>query len=90
MIDGFLLVGAISAYLFGAYKIAFWVAVFAIANGFLAILRTVAQPEWYIRKRIEAGLDPVLDIKGLLVAKAVVLVPLCVAVWYFGGRAGYW
>ncbi|MHA6687711.1 hypothetical protein [Mesorhizobium sp. A556] len=89
MIDGLFVILIGGSYFLGHYAIAFWLTIFAIANGALAVAKTISNPSWYIQKRVEAGLDPVLDIKGLLLAKAVIVVPLCIVAFYLAGPAGY-
>lgn len=89
MIDGLILLVVAAAYFLGAYAVAFWVTCFAIVNGILAVARTLVNPNWYLRRRLEAGLEPVLDIKGLLIGKGVIILPLCALAWYFAGLAGY-
>ena len=76
----------------GEYKLAFWISTFEILNHAGAAVRAVLDPDWYLRKRVEANL-PVdflnSGIKGLLVIKAIMIVVLSWAAWRAGTRAGY-
>ena len=76
----------------GEYKLAFWISIFGILNHAGAAVRAVLNPEWYVRKRIEANLPIDLlnsGVRGLLVIKAVMIVVLSWAAWRAGTRAGY-
>ena len=89
MIDSLFVLIIGGAYFMSAYKIAFWVTLFAILNGLLAVGKTISDPTWYIQKKVDAGLEPELDIKFLIIMKAVLIVPLCFFAWYLAGLAGY-
>ena len=76
----------------GEYKLAFWISAFGILNHAGAAARAVLNPDWYVRKRIEANLpfDSLNSgIKGLLAIKAIMIVVLSWAAWRAGTRAGY-
>jgi hypothetical protein len=76
----------------GEYKLAFWISAFGILNHAGAAVRAVLNPDWYMRKRIEANLPVDLfnsGIKSLLVIKAIMIVVLLWAAWRAGTRAGY-
>jgi hypothetical protein len=76
----------------GEYKLAFWISVFGIFNHAGAAVRAVLNPDWYMRKCIEANLPVDLfnsGIKSLLVIKAIMIVVLLWAAWRAGTRAGY-
>jgi hypothetical protein len=76
----------------GEYKLAFWISAFGILNHAGAAVRAVFDPDWYLRKRIEANLPLDLlnsGIKGLLTVKAIMIVVLSWAAWRAGTRAGY-
>jgi hypothetical protein len=76
----------------GEYKLAFWISAFGILNHAGAAVRAVLNPDWYMRKRIEANLPVDLfnsGIKSLLVIKATMIVVLLWAAWRAGTRAGY-
>ena len=76
----------------GEYKLSFWISAFGILNHAGAAVRAFLNPEWYMRKRIEANL-PVdffsSGIKSLFVIKAIMIVVLSWAAWRSGTRAGY-
>jgi hypothetical protein len=76
----------------GEYKLAFWISAFGILNHAGAAVTAVLNPDWYMRKRIEANLPVDLfnsGIKSLLVIKAIMIVVLLWAAWRAGTRAGY-
>jgi hypothetical protein len=76
----------------GEYKLAFWFSAFGIINSAGAAVRAVVDPDWYIRKRLEANL-PVdffnSGIRGLLAIKVIQIVVLSWAAWREGTHAGY-
>ena len=76
----------------GEYKLAFWISASGILNHAGAAVRAVLDPDWYMRKRIEANL-PVdffnSGIKQLLIVKVIMIVVLSWAAWRAGTRAGY-
>ena len=79
-------------YVIGEYKLAFWISAFGIVNHAGAAVRAVVNPDWYIRKRIEANLpvdffNP--GIRGLLVVKTIMIGVLSWAAWRAGIHAGY-
>lgn len=76
-------------YLMGKYNWAFWILIAAIANGWLAVLKSKADPSWYIVKRMEAGLDPSFDLKGLITVKVIQTIVLGAIAWWLAGLAGY-
>ena len=79
-------------YAMGQYKLAFWLIVFAIANGAGAALRAIINPDWYFEKRVEAGLGVDLfnsGIRSLLITKAIIVALLAWAALYVGEKAGY-
>jgi hypothetical protein len=76
----------------GEYKLAIWISAFGILNHAGAAARAVLNPDWYVRKRIEANLPFDLlnsGIKSLLAVKAIMIVVLSWAAWRAGTRAGY-
>lgn len=76
----------------GEYKLAFWISAFGILNHAGAAVRAVLNPDWYMRKRIEANLPVDLfnsGIRSLLVIKAIMVVLLLWAAWRAGTRAEY-
>jgi hypothetical protein len=76
----------------GEYKLAFWISTFGIVNHAGAAMRAILNPEWYMRKRIEANL-PVDLLKpgtgGLLIIKTIMIAVLLWAAWRAGTKAGY-
>ena len=82
-----LIVGAL--YLMGYYGGAFWVVLFAIANGALGAMKATLNPSWYMAQQMEAGLEPTMPGAALYVNKAVVLTVLGVVAWYLGYLADY-
>lgn len=55
---------------------------------------SVANPDWYVQKKINAGLDvdlsnPRKDIASLVVTKIVIIAALLAAAWHIAGKAGY-
>lgn len=76
----------------GEYKLAFWISAFGILNHAGAPIRAVLNPNWYMRKRIEANL-PVDSLKpgigGLLIVKAIMIAVLMWSAWRAGTKAGY-
>ncbi|MGT2503769.1 hypothetical protein ACVOMS_29145 [Bradyrhizobium guangxiense] len=79
-------------YVIGEYKLAFWFSAFGIANNAGAAVRAVVDPDWYMRKRLEANL-PVdffnSGIRSLLAIKVIVIGVLFWAAWRAGTHAGY-
>jgi hypothetical protein len=76
----------------GEYKLAFWISAFGILNHAGAAVRAILNPDWYMRKRMEANLPVDLfnsGIKSLLVIKATMIAVLLWAAWRAGTRAGY-
>ena len=76
----------------GEYKLAFWISAVGILNHAGAAVRAVLDPDWYMRKRIQANLPVDLfnsGIKSLLAIKAIMIVVLLWAAWRAGTRAGY-
>lgn len=79
-------------YVLGEYTLSFWISAFGIVNHAGAAVRAVVNPDWYIRKRLEANLPVDLfnsGIRGLLVAKAIMIGILSWAAWRAGIQAGY-
>jgi hypothetical protein len=74
-------------YLVGYYDWCFWILIFAMANGLLGAIRAVANPEWYVRNAIAAGVEP--NYVMLFATKAVIIVILAPIAWYVGKLAGY-
>jgi hypothetical protein len=94
MIDiGLVVIGGI-LYLAGQYGAALLLIVLAIISGAGAALMAVANPDWYVEKRMNAGLDmdfinPNKHIVSLLITKAVVIAVLVWAAWHVAHKAGY-
>jgi hypothetical protein len=79
-------------YVIGEYKLAFWISAFGIVNHAGAAVKAIVNPDWYIRKRIEADLPVDLfnsGIRSLLVIKVILIGVLSWAAWRAGIRAGY-
>jgi hypothetical protein len=79
-------------YVIGEYKLAFWISAFGIVNHGGAAVKAIVNPDWYIRKRIEAKLPVDLfnsGIRSLLVIKVIMIGVLSWAAWRAGIQAGY-
>ena len=79
-------------YVIGEYKLTFWISAFGIVNHAGAAVRAVVNPDWYIRKRMEANLPVDLfnsGIRSLLMIKAIMIGVLSWAAWRAGVQAGY-
>jgi hypothetical protein len=76
----------------GEYKLAFWISVIGVVKHTGAAVRAVIDPDWYIRKRIEANL-PIdffnTGIKSLVIIKLAMIGVLSWAAWRAGMHAGY-
>ena len=94
MIDvGIAVVGAIF-YFTGQYGLALILILLAIISGVGAVLRSIANPDWYRQKRMQAGLDVDVfnsgkGIGSLIVTKAIVIAILIWAAWHIATKAGY-
>ena len=75
-------------YLLGWFGAAFWVIVFAIANGALAVVQATINPASLWQKQMQAGIEPG-GLGPLYFHKAILISILVVAAWHVGGRAGY-
>jgi hypothetical protein len=76
------------------YAAAFWVVLFGIANGALAVIRAVINPDWYQNERIKEGLrsdifDSGKQSRNMIITKVVVILVLSLAAWHIGQKAGY-
>lgn len=88
------------AYLAGWYALAFWFLAFAIVSDALATVWAIGNPDWYWRKRVDAGLsEHTIEqyvvgrrsfVPSLLLAKVPLLCALAAAAWYVGGLAGFY
>ena len=58
-------------------------------NGFLALLRSIKDPQWYIQKRVAAGLDAAYDIRGMIIAKMLTLPMIALLAYWMGAKANY-
>ena len=79
-------------YVIGEYNLAFWVSAFGIVNNAGAAVRAIVDPNWYMRKRIDANLPVDLfdtGIRQLLIVKVIMIGVLSWAAWRAGTRAGY-
>jgi len=79
-------------YVLGEYRLAFWISAFGIANHAGAAVKAIVNPDWYMRKRIEANLPVDLfnsGIRSLLVIKVIMIGVLSWAAWRAGMHAGY-
>jgi hypothetical protein len=79
-------------YVIGEYKLAFWISAFGIVNHAGAAVRAVVNPNWYIRKRLEANLPIDLfnsGIRNLLIIKVIMIGVLSWAAWRAGIQVGY-
>lgn len=79
-------------YFMGEYKLAFWFSAFGIVNNAGAAIRALVDPDWYLRKRLEANLP--IDffnsgVKGLLLIKVIMVSVLSWSAWRAGVQAGY-
>jgi hypothetical protein len=94
MIDvGIAVVGAIF-YFTGQFGLALVLILLAIISGAGAVVRSIANPDWYFQKRMQAGLD--VDVfnsgksfRSLIVTKAIVIAILIWAAWHIATKAGY-
>jgi len=85
------------AYWFGHYEAAFWITVLCMANGALAALAALANPNWYLERRMAAlpdeGITSAIDlrdqIRHFVITKVAITAVGTVAAWYFGRLAGY-
>jgi hypothetical protein len=88
---------AVTAYVAEWYVLSFWVLALAIANGFLATLWSILNPDWYWKKREQAGFNPLEQfmngrrsfVPALLAAKVPLIAVMAFAAWYVGIKAGY-
>lgn len=76
-------------YFLGKFGLAFWIIVFAILNGTLAVVRATIDPEWYRRGRVHAGLEPGNGLSELYLHKGILIAALILVAWHVGDRAGY-
>ena len=76
----------------GEYKLSFWISAIGIVNHAGAAVRAIIDPDWYLRKRIEANLP--IDffnsgIRSLVITKVLMIGVLSWAAWRAGVHAGY-
>jgi hypothetical protein len=81
-------------WLAGQYVLAFWFVVFAITSGLGAVVKAIANPDWYAEGRSRAGLDtdffnPSKGIGSLIVTKIFTTAILGWCAWKLGRLAGY-
>ena len=81
-------------YFTGQYTLSFWLIVFLILNGMFAVVKAIANPNWYMSERLKAGLDvnllnPGKGISSLVVTKVILIVILLFFAWKIGEKAGY-
>ncbi|MFB6458638.1 hypothetical protein [Bradyrhizobium tunisiense] len=76
-------------YFVGKYSWAFWIVIFAIASGLLAVVRSIADPTWYMSKRMNAGLEPGVGLSGLIIVKIITTGILGAVAWWLARLAGY-
>ncbi len=94
MIDvGIAIVGGIF-YLTGQYGLALLLIVLAIISGAGAAVMAIANPDWYFKKRLQAGLDvdlfnPHKGIASLLVTKVIVIGFLVWIAYHIASKVGY-
>jgi hypothetical protein len=94
MIDvGIAVVGAIF-YFTGQYGLALILILLAIISGVGAAGMSIANPDWYRQKRMQAGLDVDVfnsgkGIGSLIVTKAIVIAILIWAAWHIASKSGY-
>lgn len=94
MIDiGIAVLGGIF-YFTGQYGLALILIVLAIISGAGAALMSIANPDWYVQKKINAGLEvdmfnPRKGIASLVVTKVIVIAALLAAAWHIANKAGY-
>lgn len=85
----FLAVIAALCYFTGYYSWAFWIVLFAIINGLIAVGKAIVDPTWYMTKRMEADLDPGNGLSGLITMKIIATIVLGAVAWWLAGLAGY-
>ena len=81
-------------YFTGQYSLSFWLIVLSILNGVFAVVKAIANPNWYASERMKAGLDvnpfnPGKGIFSLIVTKVILIVILIFFAWKIGEKAGY-
>jgi hypothetical protein len=81
-------------YLTGQYGLALLLIVLAIISGAGAALMAIVNPDWYFKRRLQAGLDVDIfnerkGIVSLLVTKVIVIALLTWVAWYIAEKAGY-
>jgi hypothetical protein len=81
-------------WLTGQYEKAFWFVVLSIISGLGAVVMSIANPDWYASKRMQAGLEidffnPSKGIGGLIVTKIITTAILAWCAWKLGQLAGY-
>jgi hypothetical protein len=69
------------------YKWAFWILVYAIANGALAAIYAVINPGWYYSRVLSEGVMP--NYTYLFISKGIIIAILVPIAWYVGVLAGY-
>jgi hypothetical protein len=94
MIDMGIAVAGVIFYFTGRYNMALLPLVLAIISGAGAAIVSVRNPDWYFRRRMQAGLDvdifnPGKGIGALLMTKAIVIGLEMWAVYYIAQTAGY-
>jgi hypothetical protein len=82
---------AILSFVFGQATWAFWLLIASFFNGLLAFLRTLIDPDWYISRRMAAGLpiDVYNPTASFKVNKTVSLTVLAGVIFFLGRHVGY-
>jgi hypothetical protein len=81
-------------YFLGLYNFALLLIALAIVSGAGAIVKSIANPDWYAQQRMQAGLDvdfinPGRGIASLIATKVLVITILLWAAWRIATKAGY-
>jgi hypothetical protein len=81
-------------WLTGQYEKAFWFVVLSIISGLGAVVMSIANPDWYASRRMQAGLEvdfinPSKGIRSLIITKIVTTAILAWFAWKLGQLCGY-
>jgi hypothetical protein len=81
-------------WLTGHYEKAFWFVVLSVISGLGAVVMALVNPDWYQRKRAQAGLEidffnPSKGVGGLIFAKVITTTILAWCAWKLGALSGY-
>jgi hypothetical protein len=82
---------AVALYFFGAYEPSFWIVSLSLGNGLLGWARATLNSDWYVQKRMAAGLEVDLfrPLRGLHYTKLASTLVLAACSYAAGSKAGY-